>query len=119
MLMFMVKGLQTSLQFPYVQFSSTKLTGDALFPLFWEVVKRVERTGLKVHTLDGATNNRRMIRLHNEAPLTYKVRNIHANDGKRDLFFFSDPPHLMKTARNCWASKCRFLWVSRARFKCS
>ena len=49
MLTFMVKGLFTNLQFPYVQFSSTKLTGDSLFQLFWEVVKRVERIGLKVH----------------------------------------------------------------------
>lgn len=51
MLTFMVKGLFTNLQFPYVQFSSTKLTGDSLFQLFWEVVKRVERIGLKVHNI--------------------------------------------------------------------
>ena len=68
--------------------------------------------------MDGATNNRRMIKLHSsKSALTYKVKNIHANDGARDLFFFSDPPHLLKTARNCWASKCRFLWVSKARSK--
>jgi hypothetical protein len=48
MLTFMVKGLFTNLQFPYVQFATTKLTGDSLFHLFWEVVKRVERIGLKV-----------------------------------------------------------------------
>ena len=48
MVTFMVKGLFTNLQFPYVQFSSTKLTGDSLFQLFWEVVKRVDRIGLKV-----------------------------------------------------------------------
>ena len=29
----------------------------------------------------------------------------------RDLFFFSDPPHLLKTTRNCWANKRRQLWV--------
>ena len=49
MLTFMVKGLFTNLKFPYVQFSCVKLTGDSLFQLFWEVVKRVERIGLKVH----------------------------------------------------------------------
>ena len=26
-------------------------------------------------------------------------------------FFFSDPPHLLKTTRNCLASKARHLWV--------
>ena len=31
MVTFMVKGLFTNLQFPYAQFSSTKLTGDSLF----------------------------------------------------------------------------------------
>ena len=27
------------------------------------------------------------------------------------MFFVSDPPHLIKTVRNCWASKKRDLWV--------
>ena len=68
--------------------------------------------------MDGASNNRRMIKLHSsKSALTYKVNNIHANDSERDLFFFSDPPHLLKTTRNCWASKCRFLWVSKERSK--
>ncbi len=48
MLTFMVKGLFTNLQFPYVQFATTKLTGDSFFHLFWEVVKRVERIRLNV-----------------------------------------------------------------------
>ena len=51
MLTFMVKGLFTSLKFPYVHFSGTKLSGDRLFPLFWEVVKHLERIGLKVDWL--------------------------------------------------------------------
>ena len=33
-----------------MQFACTKLTGDSLFHLFWEVVKRLERIGLKVCT---------------------------------------------------------------------
>lgn len=40
----------------------------------------------------------------------HKVPNPYASDG-RDLLFFSDPPHLMKTTRNCWNSKARSLWV--------
>ena len=51
MLVFMVKGLFTTLQFPYTQFASTKLTGDSLFQLFWEVVKGIKGIGLKVCTL--------------------------------------------------------------------
>ena len=51
MLTFMVKGLFTGLKYPYAQFSCTKLTGDCLFQLFWEAVKRLERVGLRVTLL--------------------------------------------------------------------
>ena len=62
-------------------------------------------------TCDGASVNRRLVKLHDlKASLIFKVPNLCASD-KRDLFFFSDPPHLMKTTRNCWASKARSLWV--------
>jgi len=30
---------------------------------------------------------------------------------EKRTFFFSDPPHLVKTARNCLASNKRSLWV--------
>lgn len=29
----------------------------------------------------------------------------------KPLFFISDVLHLIKTTRNCWASKARYLWV--------
>ncbi len=62
-------------------------------------------------TFDGASVNRLLVKIHDtSAGLLFKVPNIHSADG-RDLFFFSDPPHLIKTVRNCWASKCRNLWV--------
>lgn len=65
-------------------------------------------------TFDGASVNRRLVKLHDTSrnSFTYKVRNIHAPD-TRDLYFISDPPHLIKTTRNCWSSKCRTLWVSK------
>ena len=63
-------------------------------------------------TFDGASVNRRLVKLHDTSEkIVYRVRNIRASDG-RYLFFFSDPPHLIKTTRNCWASKSRTLWVS-------
>ena len=56
--------------------------------------------------------NRKLIKLHGPTQdLVYKVTNPCAKDG-RELFFFSDPPHLMKTIRNCWESKSRQLWIS-------
>lgn len=35
--------------------------------------------------------------------LTYKTANIFSNDQK-DIFFFVDPPHLLKTIWNCFAN---------------
>ena len=56
--------------------------------------------------------NRQLIKLHEASDqLTYKVSNPYTSED-RDLLFFSDPPHLIKTTRNCWASKARHLWVS-------
>ena len=66
-------------------------------------------------TFDGASINRRLVRLHQiNQDLLYKVPNPYAADN-RDFFFFSDPPHLIKTTRNCWASQCRKLWASKAK----
>ena len=63
-------------------------------------------------TFDGAAVNRKLIKLHQSiGDSIHKVQNPYASD-KRYLFFFSDPPHLIKTVRNCWASKNRTLWVS-------
>ena len=45
-----------------------------------------------------------------ESELVHKVTNPFSSE-KRELFFFSDPPHLIKTARNCLASNKRSLWV--------
>ena len=50
MMVFMVRGLFSKLQFPYVQFPCAQLTGDLLFDPFWEAVYRIERLGLKVRT---------------------------------------------------------------------
>ena len=51
-------------------------------------------------TFDGATN-RKMVKLHDtSAALTHKVKNIHSNDGARDIFFFSDPPTYLRQHAN-------------------
>lgn len=115
MLAIMVRGVCTKLRLPYAQFTCVNLTGEQIYPLFWEAVFRVERCELKVigATFDGASPNRRFLQLHCPATtnsFVYKVKNPYTRE-ERDIFFFSDPPHLMKTVRNCWASKARQLWV--------
>lgn len=48
MMVFMVRGLFSKLQFPYAQFPSTDLSGDLLYDPFWEAVGRLEKCGFKV-----------------------------------------------------------------------
>ena len=86
-----------------------------MFDPMWESVYRLERLGLKVLGVccDGLAANRRLFNLHSRGSKepVYKVLNPHAEE-ERYLYFLSDPPHLMKTVRNCWTSKKRSLWVS-------
>ncbi|XP_019855057.1 PREDICTED: uncharacterized protein LOC109583952 [Amphimedon queenslandica] len=124
MVSFMVKGLFTSLKFPYAQFPCVSLVGEQLFPLFWEAVFRLERIGFKViaTTFDGTSVNRRLVALHDLSDkLVYKILNIHAEE-KRYIYCFSDPPHLIKTVRNCFASKKQIFmeqWLKHFLATCS
>ena len=115
MLVLLVRGLFNHLEFPYTQFPCTALCGDQMYDLLWEAVGRLELCGFKVLALtcDGLAANRRFFRLHDpdSKSILYKVANPYAADG-RHLYFLADPPHLIKTVRNCWASKTRKLWVS-------
>lgn len=115
MLVLMVQGLFTKLSFPYAQFPCTSVTGEQMYQPFWQAVCRLERCGFRVLglTCDGLSANRRLFKMHRTSKTTgptYKVLNPYAADN-RYIYFFSDPPHLMKTVRNCWSSKKRLLWV--------
>jgi len=120
MLVIMVQGLVSKLNFPYVQFACINLTGDQMVNPVWEAITRLERQGIKVLsiTCDGASINRRLWYIHGngrelgDKGVLYKVPNIYAPDASRYLYFISDPPHLIKTTTNCWASKFRKLEVS-------
>ena len=113
MLVIMVRGLFSKVQFPYAQFPCTKLRGYELFDVFWEAVERLERCGFSVIacTCDGLSVNRRFFKLHSSGKCVHKVVNPYSPD-KRSLFFISDPPHLIKTVRNSWNSSKRLMWVS-------
>lgn len=114
MFVFMVRGLFTQLEFPYAQFPCADVSGELLFDPFWEAVYHLERLGLRVlaATADGASTNRRLIKLHSNkcGEVVYKVVNPHCRD-RRYLYFIADPPHLLKTLRNAWANPKRHLWV--------
>ncbi len=115
----MVRGIFSTLRFPFAHFPSGAISSDQLFPIMWEAVERLERLGFKViaMTADGASPNRKFFRLHSgtEADYCYKTPNPYTTED-RNIFFFSDVPHLMKTTRNCWSHShvhgTRNLWVS-------
>ena len=61
-------------------------------------------------TCDGASPNRKLFRLHfnltkaedinEDVDVTYRTRNLFSTE-KLFIYSISDPPHLIKTARNC------------------
>ena len=62
-------------------------------------------------TFNGCSINRKLVELHSkDGSLVSNILNPFSSD-TRPFFFLFDPPHLIKTTRNCWASKARTLWV--------
>ena len=120
LLTLMVRGVFFNLDFPLAHFGTDNITASELFPIVWEGVRHLENSGFKVIgiTADGASPNRKFFRMHKEADesCTYKTKNPYADNEDRDIYFFSDPPHLIKTARNCLSHSyghgyTRKLWV--------
>ena len=120
-LVVMVRGLSTTLKYPLAHFATNGVVSDQLFPILWEAVEILEvdlNLVVLFITSDGASPNRRFIRLHGgaERACIYKTENIFAEE-KRPIYFISDPPHLLKTARNNFSNsyshnKTKKLWKS-------
>ena len=116
MLLFMVRGLFSCLEFPYAQFTTTGITADKLFPMVWEAVYHLESLGFRMvaFSCDGATPNRKFFSMHRGG---HKTNNPYSDDPISKIFFFADVPHLIKTTRNCFSNSfahtnTRALWVS-------
>ena len=99
-LVLMVRGLNSGLQFPYAQFPSASLRGDQLFHIVWRAIGRLQRYGFHVLglTCDGLAANRQMFRLHVPkgcSEIVHKASNPFAIHFPT-LLFFSDPPIFLK-----------------------
>jgi hypothetical protein len=115
MMVLMVRGLFSKLHFAYAQFPCSSIQGHQLYDLFWEAVERLERCGFRVLacTCDGLSVNRKFFKLHGKKrDLVHKVLDLYSSDG-RYMFLFSDPPHLLKTVRNCWVSGKRLMCCTK------
>ncbi|CAB4034941.1 Hypothetical predicted protein, partial [Paramuricea clavata] len=118
-LVFMVTSIAFRLKFSLGYFATTTATADQLFLLMWKAVGLLETyAGLKVVVVvsDKAGPNQRLYSLHDSGDkITYRTKDVFATDEQRYIYFFSDPPHLIKTARNNFAnsgsgSNTRRLW---------
>lgn len=90
MLVLMVRGLFSKVNFPYAQFACSKLSGDLLMDPVWEAISRLERQGISVLSLtcDGASTNRRLWKLHSKGgKMIQKVNNIFAPEAVGPLFY--------------------------------
>ena len=86
MLQFMVRGIFTSLAFPYAHFPTRGATANELFPLFWDPVRNLEMCGFKVmaFTGDSAAANRKLFKMHShgvKGEVVYKTANPYSDDG--------------------------------------
>jgi len=114
MLVFMFRGLFTNIALAFAQFPVTSVKGHDIFPLLWEAIGRLNGIGCVILgiTCDGAAPNRKLFHMHTKPgcdnpDTTYKTVNIFGEE----LFFFVDPPHLIKTVRNSFCNPARKLWV--------
>ena len=98
MLVFMIRPIfKQSLSFPVAAYPTIDLNGSQLYavikPLNWMIFQLLPLQ-LMVHPLIFY----RMCGEKKRGGIPFKTKNPYAD---RDLYFICDPPHAMKTARNC------------------
>ena len=108
MLVVMVCGISSSLQYPLAAYATDGITLDFLYSIVWGAVQTLHSdAGLRVLFIfcDGASPNRKFFMLHSENANNrlYKTINIFSGND-RDLYFISDAPHLLKTTHNCFSN---------------
>lgn len=119
-LVIMVRGITTNLCYPLASYSTSCLPSYCLYSIIWECVECIEVVvGLKTLFIccDGAVQNRKLFSLMSDGDdCSYMTRNPYVSD--RDIYFICDPPHLLKTARNCFSNsfahtQSRAMWFNQ------
>ena len=107
-LAYMVKGCTSDVKEVVAAFTTGSLTKEQLYSRTWQVIRACEGAGVKILAVvcDGSSTNRAFIAMHTPATETangvvFDTVNMCSLD--RKIFFISDPPHLLKTIRNCFA----------------
>ena len=122
-LAFMVRGIASDLKYILGHFSTDNLTSYQIMPVFWKAVSILELScnlWVCAAVSDGASPNRKFYDLHvgligedHTDDVIHKTVNLFAPS--RFIYFFSDAPHLVKTARNClfdsgFGKHTRLMW---------
>ena len=122
-LAFMVRGIASDLKYILGYFSTENLTSYQIMPVFWKAVSILELScnlWVCATVSDGASPNRKFYDLHvnlvgedHSSDLIHRTVNLFAPS--RCIYFFSDAPHLVKTARNClfnsgFGKHTRLMW---------
>ena len=122
-MVFFVRCLIKNFKFSLAYFGTTGMSATQIMLTFWEAVSILEvkcRLPVICTVCDGASSNRKFFKIHkflddNITEVVHRSVNLFATD-YRFIYFFSNAPHLMKTARNCLqhsgetSKSTRLLW---------
>ena len=121
-LVFFVRGAASDLKYALGYFLTKDVTSYQIMPLFWKavsVLELVRNLWVCAAVSDGGSPNRLFYQLHADLvePGCGDVINYTANlfAPSRNIYFFSDAPHLLKTTRNCLfnsgsGKRTRYMW---------
>lgn len=105
-LSFMVKGVSSSVKAVVASYGVASLTKEDLMDYTWDVIEACECKDIRIVAVvcDGSPINRSFIDMHPpvtklESGVVFDTVNVYSPE--RNIYFFSDLPHLAKTARNC------------------
>ena len=98
-LQFFFKSLFAKFDFPYSYFLTKGITAQKLHRIFWQCVSILHgfQFTILLSICDGASENRAFINMNGTNASKSQGTNRFSG---RPIFFFSDPPHLMKKLRN-------------------
>lgn len=98
-LRFFFKRLFSNFEFPCAYFLTRGITAPKLNRIFWQGVSLLHGFGLTIllSICDGASENRAFISMNGTNQFKSQGFNRFS---RRPIYFFSDPPHLVKKLRN-------------------
>lgn len=107
MLSFMVRPVYKPCKaYVIASYASLDLCGHTLYAIIWEVIEALELNGMQVIsiTCDGISSNRKFLNYVKPVLEVLHIKQLTLLEGTVSFIFFCDPPHLLKTARNCFAN---------------